>query len=310
MERKVSILIVSDYGSGDEKGWSDLRETLSALAKQDYKQPVEYLLLESSTFEADVPDDLTTILPGLKILFFDVESSYALKNLGAKVAQGDIVGVLDGDCAADPGWVRHLVAVFEQFPETAVVSGRTVYQSPSVTERIIGLLSRGYLDRGTAGPTDAIANNNSGFTREVLLANPFLDDIGAFGGKLQAESMRQSGLSFRFEPGMLATHAYEGWGMEQDIRRHSGYATVMVRRIDPRIALSGLVRLGSAAIPLFYLGRLLLSWVTLLRLRGYYGVPWLQVPKGLGLAAYLHWLEIPGMKLAFRGEPIAETAYR
>ena len=310
MQTKVTVIIVSDYSSGDGKGWDDLRETLSALAKQDYEGTVEYLLVESSSFASSVPSDLSVILPGLKIVFFDVDSSYALKNEGAKIAQGEVIGVLDGDCAPDPGWVSHLVNAFNQGQDTAVVSGRTIYRSDSVTERIIGLLSRGYLDRGTPGPTDAIANNNSAFTRESLLAHPFLDDIGAFGGKLQSESMRQAGLTFGFEPGMLAAHAYEGWDMEKDIRRNTGYATVMVRLIDPRISFSWMARIGVAGIPLFFLARTLLSFSNLLRLRKYYDVSWLNVPKGLGLAVYLHWLEIPGMKLAFSGDRIVATEYR
>jgi len=310
MEPKVSVIIVSDYGSGHEKGWNDLRETLAGLARQDYDGPVEYLLVESAVFRDQVPTDLTEILTELEVASFPVKSSYALKNEGAKVAKGTILGVLDGDCAPAPSWVRNLVKTFETFPDTAVVSGRTIYRSGSVTERIIGLLSRGYLDRGAAGPTTSIANNNAGFTREALLAHPFLDDIGAFGGKLQAESMRQAGLKFRFEPGMLAAHAYEGWGMEHDIRRNSGYATVMVRKIDPRIAHSRLCHLGPLAIPLFFVGRLLLSWAMFLRLRPHYDIPFSAIPRGLGLAAYLHWLEIPGMRLAFSGDRITETAYR
>jgi len=173
MKPKISVVIVSDYGSGDAKGWNDLRETLTALAQQDYQGPVEYLLVESSAFASEVPADLTDLLPGLTTIFFDVESSYALKNEGAKVAKAELIGVLDGDFAPDAGWVRCLVKTFDEFPDAAVVSGRTIYRSSSVTERIIGLLSRGYLDRGVAGPTDSIANNNAGFTREALLAPPF-----------------------------------------------------------------------------------------------------------------------------------------
>ena len=310
MALRTSVIIVSDYGSGEAKGWDDLRLTLHALARQDYGGSVEYLLVEASSLADKVPADLQVILPSLRVVFVDEESSYALKNAGARLASGDILGVLDGDCAPHPGWLRHLVDTFQRFPDTAVVSGRTVYRSPSSRERMIGLLSRGYLDRGAAAATNSIANNNAGFTREALLAHPFLDDIGAFGGKLQAESMRQAGLHFRFEPGMLAAHAYEGWGMERDIRCHSGFATVMVRKIDRRIAHAWLCDLGIAAIPLFLLGRLLLSWGMLLRLWRYYDVPLTAIPLGLGVAVYLHWLEIPGMRLAFSGARVEETAYR
>jgi hypothetical protein len=307
---KVSVIVVCDYDSGEDKAWDELREVLAALARQDYEGPVEYLLMESSVFQDRVPADLTDILPTLKICFFDSQSSYALKNRGAEIAEGEILGVLDGDCTPDQGWVRCLADTFRTYPETAVVSGRTIYSSGNVTERTIGLLSRSYLDRRCAAPTDSIANNNAGFTRQALLAHPFLDDIGAFGGKLQAETMRQAGLYFRFEPGMLAVHAYEGREMEKDIRRQTGYATVMVRRIDSRIAHSWLTRIGSLSIPLFLVGRILLSWRSLLQLHREYGIPWTAVPKGMMLAAYLHCLEIPGMKLAFAGGQITDTAYR
>lgn len=310
MAASVSVIIVSDYDSGEDKGWNDLRTTLRALAAQDYAGPVEYLLAESSVYAASLPSDLTTLLPGLRVALFDVASSYALKNEAAKVVSGVLLGVLDGDCAPAPGWLQHLVATFEHYPDTAVVSGRTVYHSPDSKERILGLLSRGYLDVGEAGTTDGVANNNAGFTREALLAHPFYDDVGPFGGKLQSESMRRAGLQLRFEPAMLAVHAYEGWDMERDIRRNSGYASIMVRKIDPAIEHAWLCRLGVIAIPVFFGGRLLKSWMTLLRLWRHYDVPVARIPYGFVLAAYLHWLEIPGMGLAFSRGRITATAYR
>lgn len=310
MEPEVSVVIVSDYRSGAAEGWSDLRVTLAALARQDFPGPVEYLLVEAAAFEQQVPRDLADLLPTLDVLFVDAQSSYALKNAGAKAARAPVVGVLDADCAPHPAWLRELVRTFEAFPDTAVVSGRTIYDSASVTERMLGLLSRGYLDRGAAGPTTSVANNNAGFARSALLAHPFVDAVGPFGGKLQAESMRRAGLELRFEPAMVVVHRYEGWSMERDIRCHSGYASAMVRRVEPRIPFAWLTRLGTAAIPLFLAGRLALSWATLLRLRRHYDVPLAAVPRGLALAAYLHWLELPGLRRALRGGRIDETAYR
>lgn len=43
--------------------------------------------------------------------------------------------------------------------------------------------------------------------------------------------------------------------------------------------------------------------------RPHNGVPWTAIPLGLGLAVYPHWLEVPGMGLAFRGNQVSETAY-
>jgi hypothetical protein len=306
----VSIIVVSDYRAGDERGWQDLRETLSALSKQDYGGPVEYLLLEASSQAADMPEDLCGLVPSLRMIFVDSSSSSIMKNEGVQQATGGIIGVLDGDCTPNSKWLSSLVSTFKKFPDTAVVSGRTIYATDSPTERIRGLLSRSYLDTGSAGATDALAVNNAGYRREVLLKHPFPVDVGAFGGKLQAQSIREDRLNCRFEPRMLVYHSYEGWGMERDIRRNTGYATVMVRKLDNRISFSWLSQLGILAIPMFFLARLCLSWWNLFRLWRFYDIPASSVPAGVILAVYLHALEIPGMKAALTGSLLQETAYR
>ena len=43
----MSIILVSDYAAGDDKGWDDLRHVLAALARQDYDGPVECILSEN-----------------------------------------------------------------------------------------------------------------------------------------------------------------------------------------------------------------------------------------------------------------------
>ncbi|MEO7650692.1 MAG: hypothetical protein ABIZ80_09500 [Bryobacteraceae bacterium] len=45
----MTVIVVSDYRPGEKKSWDDLRGTLSALANQDFGEPVEYLLLENAS---------------------------------------------------------------------------------------------------------------------------------------------------------------------------------------------------------------------------------------------------------------------
>jgi hypothetical protein len=306
----VSIVIVSDYGGGEEKGWQDLRATLGALAAQDFDEPVEYLLVETAQFQDSVPDDLTTLLPSLELVFTDSTSSYDLKNDGARVARGEFVGILDGDCVPDRGWIRGMVNALRENPDFAVVSGRTEYEGRTLLERIIGLLTRSYLDRGRQGPTDSIANNNSGFRKAVLEEFPFPDTIGAFGEKLHVEGIRRAGHQLLFVPDMRTTHAYDGWKMESDIRVNSGYATIKVRQVDPRIRFACVLRLGYLSIPFFFIGRTLYGWWNCLRWGRYYGVSWYHQPFALALAVAVHAMEISGMKLALRGGTIESSAYR
>lgn len=47
MEPSVSVVIVSDYASGLETGWNDLRATLRVLVQQDFEEPADFILVES-----------------------------------------------------------------------------------------------------------------------------------------------------------------------------------------------------------------------------------------------------------------------
>jgi len=306
----ASIVIVSDYGSGAEKGWQDLRATLNALAAQDFDEPVEFLLVENSRFQDAIPDEITAILPSLSIIFSNSESSYALKNDGARAARGEIVGILDGDCVPERGWIRHMVIALREHSNYALVSGRTVYEGRTIAERAYGLLSRSYLDRGETGPTDSIANNNSGFRKSVLLEYPFPDAVGAFGERLHVEDMRRAGHRMLFAPGMLTVHAYEGWNMEKDVRRNSGYAAIKVRQIDPRIQFASVLCLGNLSIPIFVIGRTLYDWWNCLRSGRYYGISWYHQPLALALAVVVHVLEISGMRAALSGGSFGTSEYR
>ena len=61
----ASIVIVIDYKAGGNEAWTDLRLTLEGLARQDYREPVEFLLVEADD-GSQVPEDLQRILPGLQ----------------------------------------------------------------------------------------------------------------------------------------------------------------------------------------------------------------------------------------------------
>ena len=51
----VSVVLVSDYGAGDSKGWDDLRGTLAALSRQDFAGEAEFILSENVEFAGSIP---------------------------------------------------------------------------------------------------------------------------------------------------------------------------------------------------------------------------------------------------------------
>jgi glycosyltransferase involved in cell wall biosynthesis len=307
---KISVIVVSDYAAGGAKSWKDLRGTLTALAQQDVKEQVEWLLCENRAYANEIPGDFIQILPSLKLVLSEASGSYELKNAGVQAASSELVAILDADCVPDTDWLRNALAAMRSVPNASVISGRTVYAATGLTERILALLSRSYVDRGKSGPTRFISNNNSVWRREVYLGQPLPGGLGPFAGRIQSEGILRAGHLLWFEPSIRVVHDFEGWPMESDIRRNAGYGTVIARLHDPHMPQAWLTRLGVAAIPVFVGGKIIDSWRDCLRCATVFGLKRFQIPLALLYAVGVHVMEAPGMWHAFRRKVISVTSYR
>jgi hypothetical protein len=304
-------MVVSDYRPGEQKSWDDLRGTLQALARQDFDEPVEYLLLENAGDFEMMPSDVPQTIAGIRVIVSDARCSYTLKNAGVQAATADLVMVLDADCVPDRGWVRAGVNAMRQRPDAVATSGRTAYPGRSTLERSLGLLSRCYVDRGTAGPVRLLSTNNMIVRRSVFCSDPLPDNAGPFAYRLLTERLLRQGGKLYFEPGMRAVHDFEGWPMERDMRRQVGWTSIRIRQLDEDIPAAGVVRLlGPVALPLFYAYRLAESTGHCFRLPRHFGLHWRHIPMLLALAALVHSFELPGMYCALEGRPAGPTVYR
>ncbi len=309
-EPVVSVLIVADHDTDRHAELADLRSCLQALAAQEVDEPVEFLLVETEERARKLPADLLAELPGIKVIGVPKDATYEQKNAGAKVAKGKIIALLDADCIPVSGWLKSLITTFRSHPQYVAVSGRTMYEGKTATERCLSVLSRGFLDPGKEGPTRFISNNNSGFLRKVYERFPLPENEGPYAAQLQSAAIRRDGGRFLFQPAMTVIHDFEGWSMERDIRCHIGWATIRIRQLDPGLRFSWLLRLGQASIPLFYIGRVIESLVTCFRVGQQYGLRLTDYPVALVLTFWIHFLEIKGMLLAFRHQRVDQTKYR
>jgi hypothetical protein len=310
MQPVVSVIVTSDYASGRPKTWNDLRAALAALARQDFQEPAEFLLVESADLAPRIPSDLKNILPTLRVIVVPAVSASKLKNEGVRAASADLVALIDGDCVADSSWLSHFVALMRSRPGIAAVSGRTVYGSGRFIDRVMALISRSFLDKGRTAPTRHLTVNNAGFRRSVLLSHPFPEQSGPHMSVLQAEPIIRAGLQLLFDPGLCVQHSYDGWSTEKEIRRSMGYGVIRARHLDRRLPHAWMARLGYFSILLFVAARILHTWWNCLRGARRYGVAWYQLPAAFGLAAAACAMEIPGMILAVRGEPLDNTEFR
>jgi glycosyltransferase involved in cell wall biosynthesis len=125
---------------------------------------------------------------------------YGLKNVGARLATGDIVVMIDSDVVPEPGWLAALVAPFMQSPDVMVVGGNTYLDRSSLAGKALAL---GWIfplrcEDGALSQSGYFAANNVAFRRTFLLANPFPDmPAGATRGACAriAEDLRARGVT-------------------------------------------------------------------------------------------------------------------
>ncbi len=293
-----------------DRSWADERRCLAAIRDLVTTKRLEVIVSECSDWESRFPADLLDIAPNSRVVFSSGKTSYELKNAGARAASAPITVILDADCRMSPDWISFLLEAMHSHPEVSVVSGRTNYEGDSAAVRILALITRSYLDPGSAGKTQFIANNAAGFRTDVLQQHPLPEDLGPFSARVQSESMLRNGHVLWFEPRLKVVHEFEGWPMESDIRRNIGYGTVATRLEHPELPYARLVRAGPLAIPLIWGGKLLNSWGDCLRCASQYGVRWFEVPMAMAASVAVTTMESPGRVAGYRRAPIDDTAYR
>ena len=307
----VSVVIVSDYAADPQSAGEDLRRTLRALRDQCHRAEVEFLLVDTPEGLESLPPSVTSELPGIRLLAASAPSAEGLKNVGVARSQGEIVIVLDADCEPAAGWLAAAVAALTADDRYAAVSGKTLYRQQNLIARLCGLFTRGYLDPGASSETAlSLAGNNASYRRAALLRCPFPEDAGPFAGRIHAQRFRDAGQAVGFCPEMLVFHAYDGWAIERDIRRHLGRSCIHSRLVEPGLPFARAARWGAPSIPFFVAARTVYDWRVCWRVHSRYGVKTREIPVAMAFALALRVLELPGMLDAVLNRSVPRTHYR
>jgi glycosyltransferase involved in cell wall biosynthesis len=199
-----------------------------------------------------------------------------VRNVGARMARGEIVAYTDSDCIPSPGWLSAAVRGFDD-PAVGVVTGVTLPEHPPPYEPWHATME-------VTGQTWHFESCNALFRREPLLhAGGFDEDLGHFAEDTMAGwAMLRAGWDARFEPEALVYHDVTYPGRSWHLRRVGKYgkiAAVLSRFPEsrerlmwhryfmrPRNAAFAAALVGVALAPL-HRGALLLS-VPYLRERG------------------------------------------
>jgi len=152
-------------------------------------------------------------------------SYYALKNVGAQHASGDVIVFLDADCRIANEYFGAILQHFAANASHECVGGRTRYAGSSSFSRLNTALSFGYLWNRPVPLGYALLAHNVAVRRKTMPTPLF----GPFHGRVRGDMYltchyREQGEGPDIEPGMLVDHEDCSFSpallMERHLREH------------------------------------------------------------------------------------------
>ncbi|HLF71954.1 MAG TPA: glycosyltransferase, partial [Dehalococcoidia bacterium] len=156
-----------------------LTTCLGALEAQTYASDrFEVIVIDNASDEPIAP--LLARFPHAKPAFEAKAGSYAARNAGLRLANGEIIAFTDADCQPDATWMDAGVAALAADNDIAGGRVETIPRDaakPNLVERYASLSAREYVNALSRG--EAATGNM--FTRRSVI-----DDVGPFDGTLRS----------------------------------------------------------------------------------------------------------------------------
>ena len=144
----ISVVIVNLNGR------SLLDECLGSLKTQDYpRDRVEIIVVDNGSTDRSV-GFLRAEWPGVQVVEAGENLGFAGgNNLGARMASGECLALINNDARADPGWLQTMSAVLDGHPDVACVASKILDQSGETIDfvgPVMNLYGRAFqVDEGT-----------------------------------------------------------------------------------------------------------------------------------------------------------------
>jgi GT2 family glycosyltransferase len=231
---------------------------LAALIDQDYGQPYEIIVVDSSPDET--PALIARQFPEVQLIHLEQQTDPALaRNIGAQRARGDYLLFIDADCIAAPDWIGRLVTTLEQGYDA--VGGAICNGNGASLVSWAGYLCefREFLPDGVARDVGNLTLGNVGYRRAIFEAAGGFP-VGAFPQEDQVfhQTLRTLHARMRFEPQITVAHMHRTErGAFLTHQRQIGRANARVLR--------ALDLPGAALVRRLWLARLTLPALVVLR---------------------------------------------
>lgn len=184
MNEQLILSIVMEMDTKDiTGGYYDYQASIHKWIQQlsDLK-PLKSEIIISSSTDYSILTRLSTEGVNIRNIVSPESRYYDLKNIGANVAQGEIVLFTDSDCRPSEGFIS---ALLNPFHDIAIecVAGKTSYDQNDLITRMHTASSFGYLHQDGPFLKDSwVLAHNVAVRRSSYLKNPFGPIYGRVGG--------------------------------------------------------------------------------------------------------------------------------
>jgi len=184
------------------RDWAGLESCLAALAAQTWPADDFEVLVVSN--DAEPPSPLSRA--GVRLLHEPRGHSYAARNAGLAMAQGEVLAFTDADCRPEPGWLAAGWAALQADTEASLVGGHIRI---AVTQRNVAT----DYDESFAFKQAESVRNGSSVTANLFVKRVVFDTVGPFNAALQSggdfelcRRARQSGFKIIYAEGAVVQH--------------------------------------------------------------------------------------------------------
>ncbi|ERT06165.1 glycosyl transferase 2 family protein [Lyngbya aestuarii BL J] len=158
-------------------GEADLPDLIQCLRSQTYRpDQVEYLLVDNNSRDRTAEMLQAFATDTIRPLWENhIQSSYAARNQGIRIAQGEIVAFTDADCRPEPQWLEKLVKPFEDATIGIVVGEIVALPGQTLLEK--------HADRqDTLSQKHTITHKffPYGQTANLAIRRPIFEQVGLF----------------------------------------------------------------------------------------------------------------------------------
>jgi len=182
---------------------------LEALLALDYpRRALEIVVVDNRSTDATAA--LVGRYPVRLVREAGVQSSYAARNRGVRVATGAVLAFTDADCVPDPGWLTALVAPLASEEVGGVAGGIEAYRARTTVERYQARRAI-RAERAYAHPVLPFAQTaNVAYPRALVESLGGFDASLPFGGDLDFSwrMQRETGRRLAFEPAAVVRHQH------------------------------------------------------------------------------------------------------